>query len=234
MEYTDRDAYSKLPAEVLLLVCQASDRKTLGALQHVSVEWRNLALPLLWRTIEVSDWEHIATAATVHSLYGRHVRAIEYRQYRRRRGNSAGTSSPQIPSTADGKTKTDVACDWLGLPWPKVKRVAIGAWPPYNVARVQSVLSSHFPCLSVLVLEGAAAAWIDTLQRAVTTHPNLQGLHITEDNRALLPPAAEIFYKRLETHFRFLVGSNCASLTHLTVPCSAGSAAKLIAELPTL
>ncbi|KAJ1811368.1 hypothetical protein LPJ75_004124 [Coemansia sp. RSA 2598] len=223
-----------LPREVLLLICQVSDRRTLTTLQHVSSEWRFVALPFVWKTVEIGDWESKVSASTIHGAFGRLVQKIEYRRHQRRRGTSAGAPSPAFASTAGSKTKTEVACEWLSLPWGNLRCVVIGAWPPYNIGRVQAALSAHCNSLRTLVFEGAAAAWIDTLRRAVAAHPNLQELHITEDSRALMPPATDVLYKRLQTHFGFLAQANAAKLTHLTVPCVVESASQLLGELARL
>ncbi|KAJ1890690.1 hypothetical protein LPJ66_007328 [Kickxella alabastrina] len=230
----DPSAYAKLPFEVLDLICHMSDRQTLNSLQHVSRVWRQLSLPLLWKSIDISDWEYRASADRVHAVYGRLVHTMEYRRCQRRRGNSHSSSAPASPQAVSGKTKTDILCEWLGMRWKNVRRVAIGAWPPYNIRRVQQVLATCNPQLRVLILEGAAAAWAETMQRAVTAHPHLQGLHITEDNRALLPPAADEHYKRSQVRFLFLSNGAGASLTQLTVPCIVESAVQLLGQLSDL
>ncbi|KAJ2882169.1 hypothetical protein FB639_002449 [Coemansia asiatica] len=226
---------ASLPREILLLICRVSDRRTLSSLQHVSSEWRFVALPFMWKTVEIGDWKYRASASSIHGMYSRLVQKIEYRRHQRRRGTSAGTPSPAFPSsTAESRTKTEVACEWLSLPWENLRCVAIGAWPPYNIGRVQAVLSEHCKKIRTLVFEGAAAAWIDALQRAVTAHPDLQGLHFTEDSRALMPPATDVLYRRLQTHFGFLAQANSAKLTHLTVPCVVESASQLLGQLARL
>ncbi|KAJ2700651.1 hypothetical protein FB645_004914 [Coemansia sp. IMI 203386] len=228
------NAHTPLPREVLLLICQVSDRRTLNRLQHVSAEWRFVSLPLIWKTVEIGDWEYKVSAPLIHSTYGSMVRKIEYRRHQRRRGTSAGTSSPVFAPTVESKTKTEVACEWLSLPWGNLHCVEIGAWPPYNIGRVQAVLSESCKHIRTLVFEGAAAAWVDTLQRAVSAHPGLQGLHITEDSRALMPPVADVLYKRLQTHFGFMAQPNAAKLTRLTVPCVVESAGQLLGQLARL
>ncbi|KAJ2642890.1 hypothetical protein GGF44_001436 [Coemansia sp. RSA 1694] len=224
----------ELPLEVQRLVCHNSDREGLQKLRQVSSLWRHLSLPLLWRRIEISDWEHVSNALDIHATYGRYVKEIEYRRIRRRRGNSHNAPAPASPPAVDGRTKTQVLCEWLERRWVGLRQVTVGAWPPYNVYRVQESIAASCPRLEVLVLEGAAAAWVDTLQRATAAHPRLVGLHITEDTRALLPPAADGPYSRTEARFGFLERSSGAALTHLTVPCLADSVSLLLGSLPRL
>ncbi|KAI8319324.1 hypothetical protein GQ54DRAFT_41082 [Martensiomyces pterosporus] len=225
---------AELPLEVMQLICQASDRQGLLTLHHVSTSWRHLSLPFLWKAIEISEWEYKSSALEIHSAYSKYVQAIEYRQYQRRRGHSHNTQAMATLPAVDGKTKTETLCEWLGARWPAVRRVEIGAWPPYNVHRVQVAIADACPKLSVLILEGAAAAWADTLQRAVTLYPNMCGLHITEDKRALLPPAADGPYQQSAHPFRFLAQNNGTHLTHLTAPCLVDSISHLLRHLPTL
>ncbi|KAJ2444493.1 hypothetical protein GGI03_007825, partial [Coemansia sp. RSA 2337] len=186
--------------------------------------------------IEISDWEHISSSLDIHTTYGGYVRAIEYRRIRRRRGNSHNESSsaPASPPAVDSRTKTQVLCEWFGRLWEGLRQVTVGAWPPYNVYRIQDAIAASCPRLEVLVLEGAAAAWVDTLQRAIAAHPGLVGLHITEDSRALLPPAADRPYARTQPRFGFLECESSSGLTHLTVPCLADSVILLLGSLARL
>ncbi|KAJ2711107.1 hypothetical protein H4R19_003410, partial [Coemansia spiralis] len=221
-----------LPLVVIECICRAADRRLLGSLQHVSATWRYISLPLLWQTVEISEWDSKSSVAEVHAAYSRHVRSLEYRQCYRRRGNSHGAAARAARIAPDGKTKTDTICAWLSVRWESVTQVAIGAWPPYNVRRVQTVLAAACPQLRVLVLEGAAAAWLVAMQHAVRAHPLLQELHISEDARALLPPAAEQPFQNLDTCVAVLTDSSCASLTRLTAPCLADAVIPLLARLP--
>ncbi|KAJ2755008.1 hypothetical protein GGI19_002000, partial [Coemansia pectinata] len=134
----------------------------------------------------------------------------------------------------DIRTKTQVLCEWFGRRWEGLRQVTVGAWPPYNVYRTQEAIAASCPRLEVLVLEGAAAAWVDTLQRAIAAHPSLVGLHITEDARVLLPPAADRPYTRTHSRFGFLECEPSSGLTHLTVPCLADSVILLLSSLARL
>ncbi|KAJ2744187.1 hypothetical protein GGI20_003188, partial [Coemansia sp. BCRC 34301] len=230
----DYAASCELPLEVQRLICHHSDRVSFQKLRQVSTLWRHLSLPFLWRRIEISDWEHISSALEIHATYGRYVQAVEYRRIRRRRGNSHNALASASPSPVDDRTKTQVLCEWFGRRWMSLRQVTVGAWPPYNVYRVQESIAASCPRLEVLVLEGAAAAWVDTLQRAIATHPRLVGLHITEDTRALLPPAADGAYSRTEARFGFLECGSGSGLTRLTVPCLADSVGLLLGSLPRL
>ncbi|KAJ2669835.1 hypothetical protein GGI25_006012, partial [Coemansia spiralis] len=225
--------YAGLPQEILVLISRAADEKCLHALQHVNTLWRYLCLPLIWKSIEISEWEHTANPRELNMAYGRYVHVIEYRRHRRRRGHSHNAATPRASPTAiaDGKTKTTILCEWLGMRWDNTRRVVVGAWPPYNVHRVQAAIAAACPRLNTLVLEGAADAWIDTLQHAVAAHPQLRCLHVTEDTRALLPPAADSPYKRLAIQVRFLADTAATQLTHLTVPCLADSVDQLLGRL---
>ncbi|KAJ2896443.1 hypothetical protein IWW38_002016, partial [Coemansia aciculifera] len=222
----------ELPLEIQRLICHHSDRAGLQELRQVSALWRHLSIPLLWRRIEISDWEQVSSALHIHSTYGRYVQAIEYRRVRRRRGNSH--SAPPPPAAADGRTKTQVLCEWFGRRWMGLRQITVGAWPPYNVCRVQESIATSCPRLEVLVLEGATAAWADTLQRAIAAHPRLVGLHITEDTRALLPPAAEGHYSRANSRFGLLESGSGSGLTRLTIPCLADSVGLLLGSLSRL
>ncbi|KAJ2018536.1 hypothetical protein GGI14_002239 [Coemansia sp. S680] len=226
--------HCELPVEIKRLICLHSDRTGLQTLRQVSALWRYLSLPLLWRSIEISDWEHISSSLDIHTTYGRYVRVIEYRRIRRRRGNSHNESSSASPPAVDSRTKTQVLCEWFGRRWEGLRQVTVGAWPPYNVYRIQEAIAASCPRLEVLVLEGAAAAWVDTLQRAIAAHPGLVGLHITEDSRALLPPAADRPYARTQPRFGFLECESSSGLTHLTVPCLADSVILLLGSLARL
>ncbi|KAJ1787018.1 hypothetical protein LPJ59_005811, partial [Coemansia sp. RSA 2399] len=137
-------------------------------------------------------------------------------------------------ATPDGRTKTESICEWLGMCWGNVRQVAIGAWPPYNVHRVQAAVSAACPYLRVLVLEGSADAWIDAFQFSVARHPQLRRLHITEDTRALLPPAPDSPYRKLLSCRGFLANTSATHLTHITVPCLADSVDHLLKMLPDL
>ncbi|KAJ1734475.1 hypothetical protein LPJ61_001044 [Coemansia biformis] len=224
-----------LPLDIIECICQVADHRALGALQHVDAQWRHFSLPLLWRTIEISEWECKSSASEVHAAYGRYAQSLEYRQSYRRRGHSHGAATLRASQpTPDGRTKTDVLCGWLSMRWGSVRQVAVGAWPPYNVHRVQLALASACPRLRVLVLEGAAAAWLVAMQQAVAAHPHLQELHISEDTRALLPPAADRPYQNLHTRLQVLTDSGCSSLTRLTAPCLADTVIPLLARLPCL
>ncbi|KAJ2796887.1 hypothetical protein H4R21_004538 [Coemansia helicoidea] len=227
-------APAALPPDIVRSICRAADRQVLGSLQHVAAAWRHFSLPLLWRNVEMSEWECKSSAGEVHATYGRHVRSLEYRQCYRRRGSSLGAAARTARTAPDGKTKTDVICGWLGLHWGSVRQVAVGAWPPYNVHRVLLALAAACPHLRILVLEGAAAAWLVATQHAVNAHPLLQELHISEDPRALLPPAADRPYQNLHSYLAVQTASGCSSLTRLTAPCLADAVIPLLARLPSL
>ncbi|KAJ1944757.1 hypothetical protein EC988_005908 [Linderina pennispora] len=218
-----------LPLEIAELVCQAADRPVLETLGQADHTWRQLALRELWHTVEISEWAHKTTAATIHAQYGQYVQTIEYkRQHSRSMSNSQDRRR-----SSDVKSKTEILCDWISQPWPLVHRVAIGGWPPYNVRRVQMAMARGCPGLRVAVLEGASAAWAETLRMALLWHPELKELHVTEDQRALLPPAADTVGRPASTGgSASLYGAGPSALTHLTAPCLADAVAQLLAQLP--
>ncbi|KAJ2085877.1 hypothetical protein IW138_006047, partial [Coemansia sp. RSA 986] len=226
----------RLPLEILLHISRFIDKGTLRRLQHVNALWRHICLPLVWRRIEISDWESVTSPQLLHERYGKYVKSVQYRRYRRRRGNSHNTTSQHTSptTTSDGRTKTESICEWLGMHWDNVRQVAIGAWPPYNVHRIQAAVSAACPQLQVLILEGSADAWVDTLQRSVAAHLQLRCLHITEDTRALLPPAPDSPYRKLSSCSNFLANTAATHLTHITVPCLADSVDYLLERLPDL
>ncbi|KAJ2793235.1 hypothetical protein H4R20_006605, partial [Coemansia guatemalensis] len=204
MHETNFTEHKAVPADIIKLICQASGRQGLLSLQHVSAVWRHFSLPLLWRSIEIGEWECRASVVEVQTRYGRHVQSLAYRQHNRRRGTSNSLSSQSCLKEPDSKTKTDILCEWFSVHWESVRQVTVGAWPPYNVFRVQLAIAAACPYLRVLTLEGAAAAWVSTMRQAVATHPHLRGFHVSEDQRALLPPAPDGLSKEQRTHFNFL------------------------------
>ncbi|KAJ1830536.1 hypothetical protein LPJ63_004872, partial [Coemansia sp. RSA 2711] len=58
-----------LPLDIVGLICQASELSGLRVLQHVSGAWRHFSLPLLWRSIDIDEWECRSTAQDIHSGY---------------------------------------------------------------------------------------------------------------------------------------------------------------------
>ncbi|KAJ2847973.1 hypothetical protein IWW36_003570, partial [Coemansia brasiliensis] len=178
-----------LPLDIIDLICQAADRQVLLVLHHTSSAWRFFSLPLLWRCIDISEWEQRADAYEIHAAYARYVVTLQCRRHpRRRRSSYRRPSSPE--TTPELKTRTEILTEWLSLKWPSVQRVTISAWPPYNVSRVQAAVASACPQLRYIELEAVAAVWLSALQRAITMHPHLCEFHVTEDMRALLTPVA--------------------------------------------
>ncbi|KAJ1861616.1 hypothetical protein LPJ78_005219 [Coemansia sp. RSA 989] len=178
-----------LPLDIIDLICQAADRQVLLALYHTSSAWRFFSLPQLWRCIDIGEWEQRADASDIHAAYSRYVVTLQCRRHsRRRRSSNRRSSSPE--ATPELKTRTEILTEWLGFKWPSVQRVVIGAWPPYNVDRVQAAVALACPQLRYIELDAVAAVWLPTLRRAITMHPHLCEFHVTEDARSLLTPVA--------------------------------------------